>query len=47
MLDLESSQIYYVKVVAKGVSKLRPNTKIEPQEVAFDSVAKPVKQLFQ
>ena len=35
------------KIVAKGVSKLRPNTKIEPQEVAFDSVAKPVKQLFQ
>lgn len=35
------------KIVAKGVSKLRPNTKIDPQEVAFDSVAKPVKQLFQ
>ena len=35
------------KIVAEGVSKLRPDTKIEPQEVSFDSVAKPVKQLFQ
>ncbi|SFU60767.1 membrane fusion protein, multidrug efflux system [Pustulibacterium marinum] len=35
------------KVVAQGVSKLRAGTEIQPKEVAFDSIAKPVKQLFQ
>lgn len=35
------------KIVAKGVGKLRPGTPIKPQEVPFDSIAKPVDQLFQ
>ena len=35
------------KIVAKGAGKLRPGTKIQPQEVPFDSIAKPVDQLFQ
>lgn len=34
------------KIVVKGVTKLRNNTPIQPQEVPFDSVAKPVKTLF-
>ena len=35
------------KIVAKGAGKLRPGAEIQPQEVAFDSIAKPVDQLFQ
>lgn len=35
------------KIVASGVGKLRNNTTIQPQEVAFDSVVKPIKVLFQ
>ncbi|MDN3596078.1 efflux RND transporter periplasmic adaptor subunit [Zunongwangia endophytica] len=35
------------KIVAKGAGKLRPGATIKPQEVPFDSIAKPVDQLFQ
>ncbi|WP_417885418.1 efflux RND transporter periplasmic adaptor subunit [Zunongwangia sp.] len=35
------------KVVAKGAGKLSPGATIKPQEVPFDSIAKPVDQLFQ
>jgi len=35
------------KIVAKGAGKLRPGAQIKPQEVPFDSIAKPVDQLFQ
>ncbi len=34
-------------IVAKGAGKLRPGAEIKPQEVPFDSIAKPVDQLFQ
>ncbi|MEO9077561.1 MAG: efflux RND transporter periplasmic adaptor subunit [Gelidibacter sp.] len=34
------------KIVAKGVSKLRGDTKIQPMEVPFDSVAKPIQIIF-
>ncbi|GLB48293.1 efflux RND transporter periplasmic adaptor subunit [Neptunitalea lumnitzerae] len=34
------------KVVAAGVSKLRPGASVQPNEVPFDTIAKPVKQLF-
>lgn len=34
------------KIVAKGVSKLRTNTPIVPQEVEFDSIARGLKQAF-
>ncbi|OAB78667.1 efflux RND transporter periplasmic adaptor subunit [Cochleicola gelatinilyticus] len=34
------------KIVVKGITKLRNNTPIQPQEVPFDSIAKPVKTLF-
>ncbi|MCB0454446.1 MAG: efflux RND transporter periplasmic adaptor subunit [Aequorivita sp.] len=34
-------------VVMKGIGKLRNNTPIQPQEVAFDSVVKPLTPLFQ
>lgn len=33
-------------IVVKGIGKLRNNTPIQPQEVAFDSVVKPIKPLF-
>lgn len=33
-------------VVAKGADKLRTGTKIKPQPVAFDSVAKPLEKVF-
>lgn len=35
------------KIVASGTGKLRNNTVIQPQEVPFDSVAKPIQPLFQ
>ncbi|WP_053976339.1 efflux RND transporter periplasmic adaptor subunit [Mangrovimonas xylaniphaga] len=35
------------RIVASGTGKLRNNTVIQPQEVAFDSVAKPITPLFQ
>ncbi|MBD0831090.1 efflux RND transporter periplasmic adaptor subunit [Aestuariibaculum sediminum] len=35
------------KIVVKGIGKLRNNMSIIPQEVAFDSVVKPLKPLFQ
>ena len=35
------------KIVAKGVGKLRNKTPIQPMEMAFDSIVKPVKTLFQ
>ncbi|MFC5194356.1 efflux RND transporter periplasmic adaptor subunit [Bizionia hallyeonensis] len=34
------------KIVAKGVSKLRGDTKIKPMEVPFDSIAKPIDKVF-
>jgi len=33
-------------IVAKGLAKLRPNTEIKPQPVAFDSIAKPIEKVF-
>ncbi|MFT5942699.1 efflux RND transporter periplasmic adaptor subunit [Sediminicola arcticus] len=33
-------------IVAKGVAKLRGTTKIKPMEVPFDSISKPIKQVF-
>ncbi|WP_026913801.1 efflux RND transporter periplasmic adaptor subunit [Christiangramia portivictoriae] len=33
-------------IVAKGLAKLRPDTQIQPQPVAFDSVAKPIDKVF-
>ena len=35
------------KIIAKGANKVRPGTALEPQEVPFDSIAKPVEKLFQ
>ncbi|MEZ4794801.1 MAG: efflux RND transporter periplasmic adaptor subunit [Flavobacteriaceae bacterium] len=35
------------KIVAKGVGKLRNKTPIQPMEMTFDSIVKPVKTLFQ
>lgn len=35
------------KIVVKGIGKLKNQTPIQPKEVAFDSVAKPIKPLFQ
>ena len=35
------------KIIAKGANKVRAGMTIQPQEVPFDSIAKPVKQLFQ
>ncbi|GGH37017.1 secretion protein HlyD [Mangrovimonas yunxiaonensis] len=34
-------------VVVKGIGKLRNRTPIQPQKVAFDSIVKPIKPLFQ
>lgn len=34
------------KIVAKGVGKLRGETKIKPQEIPFDSIAKPIEKVF-
>lgn len=34
------------RIVAKGVAKLRGETKINPQETPFDSIAKPIEQVF-
>lgn len=34
-------------IVASGVSKIRGKTKIKPQPVKFDSVAKPIEKVFQ
>ena len=34
------------KIVAKGVSKLRGDTKIKPMEIPFDSIAKPIDKVF-
>jgi len=34
-------------IVAKGVNKIRPNTKIKPQPTPFDSIAKPTQKVFQ
>ena len=33
-------------IIAKGVAKLRGETKIKPMEVSFDSIAKPITQVF-
>jgi len=33
-------------IVAKGLAKLRPETEIKPQPTPFDSVAKPIEQVF-
>ena len=33
-------------IVAKGLAKLRPDTEIKPQPVPFDSIAKPIEQVF-
>lgn len=34
------------KIIAKGLDKIKGKTKIKPQEIPFDSIAKPVDQLF-
>jgi len=34
-------------IIVKGLGKLRNGMAIEPQEVAFDSISKPIKPLFQ
>ncbi|PZD79048.1 efflux RND transporter periplasmic adaptor subunit [Mesonia sp. K7] len=34
-------------IVVKGIGKLRNNMPIQPQKVAFDSIVKPIKPLFQ
>lgn len=34
------------KIVAKGVAKLRGNSKIQPMEVPFDTIAKPIEKVF-
>jgi len=34
------------RIVAKGLAKLRGETKIKPKEVPFDSIAKPIEQVF-
>ncbi|MEO6348598.1 MAG: efflux RND transporter periplasmic adaptor subunit [Aquaticitalea sp.] len=34
------------RIVAKGVDKLRGDTKIKPMEIPFDSVAKPIEKVF-
>ncbi|SHG28295.1 membrane fusion protein, multidrug efflux system [Salegentibacter echinorum] len=34
------------KVIAKGIGKLKNGTPIKPQEVPFDSIAKPMEQVF-
>jgi membrane fusion protein (multidrug efflux system) len=34
------------RIVAKGVGKLRGDTKIKPMEIPFDSVAKPIEKVF-
>ncbi|MBJ7880939.1 efflux RND transporter periplasmic adaptor subunit [Gelidibacter salicanalis] len=34
------------KIVAKGVAKLRGDSKVKPMEIPFDSVAKPIEKLF-
>lgn len=34
------------KIVAKGVSKLRGDTKVQPMEIPFDSIAKPIEKVF-
>jgi membrane fusion protein (multidrug efflux system) len=34
------------KIVAKGVAKLRGDTKIKPTEISFDSIAKPIEKVF-
>lgn len=34
------------KIVAKGVAKLRGDSKIKPMEIPFDSIAKPINKVF-
>lgn len=34
------------QIVAKGVAKLRGDTKIKPMEIPFDSIAKPIEKVF-
>ena len=34
------------KIVTAGVAKLRNNTPITPQEIAYDSIIKPIEKLF-
>lgn len=34
------------KIVAKGVAKLRGDTKVKPVEIDFDSIAKPIEKVF-
>lgn len=34
------------RIVAKGANKLRGNSKINPQEIPFDSIAKPIEKVF-
>ncbi len=34
------------RIVAKGVAKLRGDSKIKPMDVPFDSIAKPIDKVF-
>ena len=34
-------------VVVKGIGKIKNGTPLQPQKVAFDSIVKPLKPLFQ
>jgi len=34
-------------IIVKGIGKVRNGMPIQPQEVAFDSIVKPIKPLFQ
>lgn len=52
----DKNDLYYIvesgikagdQIVAVGVGKLRNGTPIQPMEVAFDSIAKPIQPLFQ
>jgi len=43
---IESGLTAGEKIVASGINKLRNNTIISPQEVAYDSIVKPIKVLF-
>ncbi len=53
-IDAEVENLYVVasglekgeKIVAKGANKLRGDSKIKPQEMPFDSIAKPIEKVF-
>ncbi|MCL6217951.1 efflux RND transporter periplasmic adaptor subunit [Zunongwangia pacifica] len=34
------------KIVAKGITKIRPGTEIKPQPIPFDSIAEPIEKVF-